>query len=270
MKNTIILVFIFCSSLCFSQFLNISTLDHDTCLDKKFSIVFHIVLDSNYSVNMSTPMVLDDMIDTLNSTFRPICVSFVNCSTIFIPNYPFSKWKKSITDPVVTSNWYVHKTINVYIVDSIKDLASIPEFGAGYTYRPPVLSGDSVKDVIVLEDDEVALQRQGIFHQFGHYFGLDHTHDEVGTGPAAVPGPPNPNVFSQEYANGSNCAIHGDCLCDTEADPGDGSKYDGTGYPYLPPVDNFMAPYIGTGCRYSNQQYLKMARCIVAKRLYLH
>jgi hypothetical protein len=269
LKNTIILVFIFCSSLCFSQFLNISTLDHDTCLDKKFSIVFHIVLDSNYTVGLTTPAVLGKMIDTLNSTFKPICVSFVNCSTTFIPNYPFNKWKKAITDPVVTSNWYVDKTINIYIVDSIKDLMSIPEFGAGYAYKPPFFPGDSIKDVIVLEDQEVFFQWQGIFHHFGHYFGLDHTHDEVGTGAPASPGPPT-GVSSQEYGNGSNCATHGDCLCDTEADPGDGSKYDGNGNRYLPPIDNFMAPYPPNGCRYSNQQYLKMARCIVAKRLYLH
>ena len=270
MKNTIILVFIFCWSLSFSQYLNVTTLNHDTCLERKFSIVFHIVLDSTYSVNLTTPAVLAAMIDTLNSTFKPICVSFANCSTVFIPNYPFNKWKKAITDPVVTSNWYVDKTINVYIVDSIKDLQTIPEFGAGYAYKPPVQPGDSIKDVIVLEDDEVFFIRQGIFHHFGHYFGLDHTHDEVGTGPAAVPGPPNPNVSSQEYGNGSNCAIHGDCLCDTEADPGDESIYDGAGNRYLPPVDNFMARYIGNGCRYTDQQYLKMARCIVTKRLYLH
>lgn len=269
MKNTFILAFILSSSLCFSQFLGVKTIDHDTCVDKKFSIVFYIILDSNYTVGTTTPLTLSNVIDTLNSTFKPICVSFENCSTVLIPQYPFRKWRKAITDPVVTSNWYTHNTINIYIVDTIKDLISIPEFGGGYTYPPPAMPGDSTKDVLVFEDAILPNTESGIFHQFGHFFGLNHTHDEVGTGPAAVPGP-LAGAVSQEFADGSNCNEHGDCLCDTEADGGPNSTgTDGKGVRYLQPVDNFMAPY-PTGCRYTQQQYNKMARCIATRRLYLH
>jgi hypothetical protein len=268
LKNILLIVFIGYTSLCFSQNL-VTALDHDTCLDKKFSIVFYIVLDSNYSVGSSTQSTLTMIIDTLNSRFKHICVSFENCSTVFIPNYPFNKWKKNITDPVVTANWYTTKTINFYLVDSIKYNS---EYFGGYSYPPPQLPGDTSKDMIVVENLKQSIPNylfQGIFHNLGHFFGLSHTDDELGTGPNAIPMPPG-NVLSQEFVDATNCNDHGDLLCDTEADPGPSAEIkDGKGKKYIRPIDNFMSGY-PTACRYTQQQYNKMARCILTKRLYLH
>lgn len=128
----------------------VSTMDHDTCLNKKFSIIFYIVLDSNLSVKTSTPPRLKMIIDTLNKYFKPICVSFVNCGTVLIPNYPFNRWRKNATEPAVTHNWYAEKTINFYICDSIKQGAGNTE-ARSYSYPPPNNPGDTTRDVFVME-----------------------------------------------------------------------------------------------------------------------
>jgi hypothetical protein len=48
-------------------------------------------------------------------------------------------------------------------------------------------------------------------HELGHYFDLFHTHE---------------TAFGVECADGSNCAVAGDLLCDTPADPGLGGQVD--------------------------------------------
>lgn len=259
---------IFLSGFCFSQNL-VTTLDHDTCLDKKFSIVFYVVLDSNYTVASATQATLNMVIDTLNSRFKHICVSFENCSTVFIPNHPFNKWKQDITETVVTNNWYTTKTINFYITDSIKDNQEL--FGA-YSYPPPLTPSSVTKDLIVVEQIHLATPFyffQGIFHNLGHYFGLSHTYDELSPVPNASPMPLG-STTSQEFVDATNCAVHGDQICDTEADPGPSYEIrDGKGKRYVRPTDNFMSGY-PNACRYTQQQYNKMARVIMTKRMYLH
>lgn len=249
----------------------VTTLDHDTCLNKQFSIVFYIVLDSNYNVRTATPLALKEIIDTLNSTFKPICVSFVNCSTVFIPNYPYNRWKRSTTDPQVTANWYTEKTINLYIVDSILPEGQYEDTKGSYAYPPPLVAGGPAKDVIVMEQfRSVPHMYFFMLHAFGHFFGLSHTYAELNPLPAAIPGPPT-NVVSQEYADGSNNTIHGDLLADTEADPGPVAAFkDGKNENYIRPLDNFMSFLDPFGCRFTQQQYNLMARTILTRRLYLH
>jgi hypothetical protein len=251
----------------------VSTLDHDTCLDKKFSIVFYIVQDSTYSVGSATQATLNAVVNALNTTFKPICVSFENCSTVLIPNYPFNKWKKNITEPVVTSNWYTAKTINFYIVDSIKPISPIITEVYGYAYGPlpnTPPSANTHTDVIVMEREKLLMPNlYALFHHMGHFFGLPHTYDEIGTNTSTVTPSPNSGVTSYEFVDGSNCYEHGDGFCDTEAD-GVGAIADGKSQRYIPPIDNYMSNSENTGCKYSQEQYNYMARIILKKRLYLH
>lgn len=258
---------LFCSFFSRSQNL-VTTLDHDTCLNKQFSIAFYIVLDSSMSVRTATQPTLDAIIDTLNKTFSRICVSFVSCKTVFIPNYPYNRWKRSATDPVVTANWYTDKTINFYIIDSVLEETQFSD-PRGYAYPPPPNNYTPAKDVIVVEQLRAPLDFYYMLHSFGHFFGLSHTYDELNGTPAAVPGP-IPPVVSQEYVDGSNNTIHGDLIADTEADPGPVAvKKDGKGQVYDRPLDNFMS-FVNFACRFSQQQYNLMARTILTKRLYLH
>lgn len=249
----------------------VSYLDHDTCIDKQFSIVFYIVLDSNYSVVPATQPTIDAVMNALNAAFKPICVSFANCSTVLIPNYPYNKWKKYITEPVVTQNWYTENTINIYLVDSIKNNPEIFGYADGPTIVPfsPAPAVPTRTDVIVLEKGYLNMPNNfSVLHHMGHFFGLPHTGDEIGTNTSTVT--PQSPVNSFEFVDGSNCADHGDGFCDTEADGNSITSFvDGKGDYYIPPLDNFMSFYL-SGCRYTHQQYNYMARIICTRRLYLH
>jgi hypothetical protein len=249
----------------------VSVLDHDTCLDKKFSIVFYVVLDSNYTPMTATPSMLASIIDTLNEKFKPICVSFANCSTVFIPNFTYNRWYRNTTDPQVTPSWHTDKTINFFIVDSIKD-ATVYE--RGYADPPPSSATVTPKDVIVVEQFRTtppysSLDYYHVIHAMGHFFGLSHTFDELNPNSPASPLPVSP-VVSQEFADGSNSPFHGDMLQDTEADPGPLlQEYDGKGDRYIRPLDNYMS-FLSIACKFSQQQYNLMAKNILTKRLYLH
>lgn len=263
----------------------VSTLQHDTCLNKQFSIVFYVVLDSNYSVGQATPANLNSLVNNLNNAFKKICVSFVNCSTVVIPNYPYNQWSKSVIEPIVTANWYTDKTINFYIPRSVSGLPANET--SGYTYAPPTSNSVTpTKDIIVVEAGElISPSGAGLLshipiHVMGHFFGLPNTFDEIG--PPANPPPPS-NQISHEYFDRSNCYTNGDGFCDTEADPFPVNyvtspaspcgyvtgSVDGKGKYYVPPVDNIMSNS-GCRCRFSQEQYNFMARTILKKRLYLH
>lgn len=251
----------------------VNYLDHDTCLDKKFSVVFYIIQDSIYQPGNATPGTLNQMITKMNQVFKPICVSFENCSTVFIPNYPYAKWRRTSIEPVVTSNWYTEKTINIYVVDSVKPPNG--EEVLGYAYGPSLipspLAVPTRSDIIVLENMFlVSPNYWALFHHLGHFFGLPHTSDEIGTNTGTVTPSPGPNVVSYEFVDGSNCAEHGDGFCDTEADGNSNTVFaDGKGQFYITPIDNFMCMNLN-GCRYTNQQLNYMARIIATRKLYLH
>lgn len=246
---------------------------HDTCLNKQFSLVFYILLDTivpgnpGYpGVGMATPTNIASIVNTVNDVFKPICVSFGNCSTVYIQNFQKGKWRKSITEPIVTGNYYTENTINIYLTqtDSL-DLGFTNTEKEGYTYPPtPANLANPMKNVIVLEKGQL-LQGNGaiLIHLLGHFFGLTHTFEEA----TSTTSPP---ATSLELANGSNCATSGDGFCDTEADPGSQTiGSDANGDLYIHPIDNFMSYYTHR-CRFSQEQYNRMAYIILTKRMYLH
>ncbi len=125
------------------------------------------------------------------------------------------------------------------------------------------------RDLIVLEKSLMLNNSsEYVFHCLGHFFGLPNTHDEINPNIPAVPGP-LPPVLSQEFVDGSNCALHGDGFCDTEADPGTNVPLDGMGNRYMPPKGNYMSHQTGR-CRYTLQQYNHMANVMLTTRFYLH
>jgi hypothetical protein len=102
-------------------------------------------------------------------------------------------------------------------------------------------------------------------HEMGHFFGLLHTFE----------GPSGGQTL--ELANGSNCSITGDLICDTPADPyidpelvstyvDNGvncrfisMKKDANGQYYDPLVGNIMSYYSPCSCGFTDQQYIRMA-----------
>lgn len=284
----------------------VNQLLRDTCLDKKFSVVFYIIQDSTYSlpgnVNSMNQYPLTQAINLLNSTFSRICVSFEHCKTVIIPNYSYNKWSISLGN-LILQNWYTENTINIYVPVGISSISpDINEFAYSYPPPPPPPSTVVPVNAIVIQVDKLYSSNTAHFsgadllHQMGHFFGLPHTFDEINPAGAStvIPGPPtnaNSPITSLEYVNRvnlQNCLEHGDGFCDTEADPypsalpsssalysapqNISSTYglkDGHGDFYTPPWDNIMSTY-STRCHFSQQQYNYMAYIIMTRRLYLH
>lgn len=248
----------------------VSTLRHDTCLNKKFSIAFHVVLDSNGTWGSISPSTLNGCINSLNGAFSRICVSFASCHVDEIPNYTYNHWYMASTEASIAASYNMQNVINIYLADSIVG------FPAGYCSGVIVLEKGSAVGTVPI-------------HEMGHFFGLPHTWDEIGTAASNAtvnPQPTNAAVGSREWYRRvpTNCYQHGDGFCDTEADcyPADysvnstmpckhdqGGAADGWGDYYVPPVDNYMT-YFKCGCRFTQEQYNFMARVIVATKLYLH
>lgn len=254
----------------------VTTLKHDTCLNKKLSVVFYVILDSNSTWGSTLiPANLDTCIAQLNRVFKPICVSFANCSTVVIPVYPYNNWYNDVTEPIVTASWYTDKTINIYLVDSIRK----PQGASGYAYLP------GGKDAIVIAKKSIT----GItpIHEIGHFFGLVHTFDDISAPiptSSIVPNPSQPLTSELVTRNvGSrNCYTNGDGFCDTDADcfsqgfninspcniqygPQDANlEY------FIPPVDNYMTYFRNCRCKFSQEQYNFMAIVIATQRIYLH
>lgn len=259
---------------------------HEDCIRKQFSIVFHILLDSTYSVGAATPATLAIMLNDINNKFKNICVSFTSCATYTLPNYTYSRrWIYNSAESAVTASSYLDKTINVYVVDSVIypqgqvfPVGQNSTDGAGYTYFPTAANlAAPKKDVIVIEKSQLILNESALMcHLLGHFFGLRHTYDEINQGNPANP-PPPATVLSHEFANGTNCDSgnapfpHGDGFCDTEADPYPSLvTHDAMNNPYVRPYDNLMSQYVSNRCRFTLQQYNFMSNTITSLRMYLH
>lgn len=287
----------------------VNTLKHEICLDKKFSIVFYLIQDSMYSLpnnppppnnpNHITSYSLPAIVNLLNTAFSPICVSFEHCKTVIIPDYNHNTWKAFGNGAMITSTWYTENTINVYI-PAVIDPTFFDPIEKAYAYSPPT-GTVAPRNAIVFDKNaitrinEAGFQGAEILHAFGIFFGLPHTYDEINPSLPVSPMPPTnvtPSITTLEFADHansfSNCAIHGDGFCDTEADPfpaslspaspiplgsGDCSSgagmVDGYGTHYLLPTDNFMSHY-PCRCRFSTEQYNYMAQIMMTKRKYLH
>jgi hypothetical protein len=244
---------------------NVSSLKHDLCVNKKYSIVFYAIADSNGNPGVSQTS-LNNCIALLNNVFSRICVSFMNCSLVVIPNHPFNRWTSDTIEPTVRKQWWTLNTINLYLPDSIVGPA------AGYASMP----GGPGAEIIVIEKGSVA--SSVAIHEMGHFFGLPHTWDEIG--PPATP-PPVGGVSTNEFVRRTNCYTNGDGFCDTEADCYPVNKdlsspcqqkhgaVDGYGDYYIPPVDNYMT-YFKCGCRFTQEQYNMMANTALTQLLYLH
>ena len=138
--------------------------------------------------------------------------------------------------------YYRAGIINLFLVDKINNGGNF-EY-EGYTEMP---GGDDL--IIISKEDLIDF---GLAHQMGHFFGLYHTFEEM---------------FGLELNDSSNCQVAGDLLCDTPADTivnitSDCNsslpiQHDGTGW--APPVSNNMSNWPVCRCRFTIQQYNKIA-----------
>ncbi|PBQ34045.1 hypothetical protein CNR22_20430 [Sphingobacteriaceae bacterium] len=285
----------------------VNKLLHDTCLDKKFSVVFYLIQDTTFNLlnTTNTPIIqakLNSVITILNNAFSNICVSFEYCKLVVIPDYNYDKWKPFGNGQVAMNNYYMENTLGIYLPNElVPALPDVPENNYAYTSTPatpttpPAINGIVVQYIDVAKPNALGFKGEGLLHAMGHFFGLPHTYAEInpGTAAAVTPQPPtnvSTPIGTREFVNRinmQNCEEHGDGFCDTEADPypsvattqtfvsatwncsnTKGLK-DGHGDFYLPPCDNLMSHY-GLRCRFTQQQYNYMAYFILKNRMYLH
>lgn len=236
------------------------TIDRLPCVDKKFSVAVHIFKDSLGSANISESTIQANF-DQLNQNFLPICVSFEICEFIYHSNFKYDSLN-NVSEPdewqEVQNLYNLEHRINIYFVNKIINPAGKCGFAGLGQITNLTSSGVVIQKTSGCCDGPYNV----IIHEFGHYFGLEHTF-ETGSG--------------LELADGSNALTAGDQIADTPADPfvdGDdvatyvddncrfiSMKKDANNQYYSPLVGNMMSYYPATcGCGFTHDQYMKMAK----------
>lgn len=218
---------------------------HDTAL------AFHIVRNSAGQGGLS-PSVLPTIVNNLNVHFAAAGILFCDPHPIdYIDNSPFYTAidTQAEIDALKSTN-VVAGAINIYFTETLAN-------ESGALYGQSSFTTTAVQGIVI---DNQATPATGnhstVSHEVGHYFDLYHTHE---------------TAFGIECTTGTNCAISGDLLCDTPADPtlgGDnvdanckyisGSDLPPCGgtTPYAPKVNNLMSyapgppdPGVFTDCK---------------------
>jgi hypothetical protein len=223
-----------------------------TQVNKEFLVVAHIVYNADTIAGIDSATIVTALAST-NFLFAPIGVSFKLCKVDYIYNFQFDM----IDDTKFTGNrddllsqFWVANRINLFYVSSLSGPNGLE---GGDADLGGITSSQKVGIVIVKGG-------AALTHEMGHYFNLSHTFGD-------------PPPVSTELVNGSNCAISGDSICDTPADPYTlGSNYvdgncsfiytgkDANGDYYDPDVSNIMSYYGGCRCKFTYQQYERMAK----------
>lgn len=183
---------------------------------------------------------LTQAITLLNQHFAPIGVEFYPCApTIAINDDQYFNFSSS-REALMTEQYFVPNTINIYFVNSIDGGST-----AGYAYLP------HGPDVLVIGNQFATTST--FPHEMGHFFGLYHTHGKSNCDQ------------TDELVSGLNCLTAGDDVCDTPADPNlagpncrerltdeqcnyRGNLTDAEGNRYAPDVSNLMS-YAPGNCR---------------------
>ncbi|MEN0005010.1 MAG: M43 family zinc metalloprotease [Bacteroidota bacterium] len=227
------------------------------CLNKKFSIVVHIVKDSLGNTNVDLAQI-ENSIDTLNVYFEPICVSFEVCDVREIDNFRYDFLRNQNEWSELQVQYHEKSRINLFFVE---DIAFEP-FACGFA---------TPSGINILDEGGILIKKNpacffpgntAIPHEMGHYFGLLDTYEGNGI----------------ELVDGSNCETEGDQICDTPADPYTegqlleiyidvslGCRFiytvpDANGQNYIPHVGNIMSFYPNScHCGFTYGQYVRMA-----------
>ncbi len=227
------------------------------CLDKQFTVFAHIIQDSFGGSNVKLESIHGAM-NMADSLFAPICISFGTCQIDTFPYYQFDTLNLDDIGKLreMERRYNLDEVINMYIVSVVGLTGGHPNWG--YAEQNGIWMIDS-GSIVVTKELLLNKDTKKLAHFLGHYFGLLDT--DYGGG---------------ELVNGSNCAIAGDLICDTPADPGvppdpadlmssrpcnlDVDLKDANDDFYLPDMGNIMSLYWGCHCGFSFDQYKLMAK----------
>ncbi|MFN0015791.1 MAG: M12 family metallo-peptidase [Saprospiraceae bacterium] len=226
------------------------------CLNKKFTIVAHVFLDSLGAPTI-TEMAIRQAVADINPFFAPICASFEICEFRYHENWQHDVVENTTEEiPEITTKYNVERRINMYFVT---DFAS-PINACGLAELSGI--GNPVSSFILIRKD--CINARVFAHEMGHFFSLKHTFEGSGS----------------ELVDGSNCTTAGDQICDTPADPyveGDplggyvdgncrfiNNKTDLSGNYYNPDLGNIMSYYDCDTCGFTWGQLSAMAKAYLA------
>ena len=193
--------------------------------------------DSNH-VESITDEMLRLVLQEANAAFYGAHLSFFQCGQpTYIVNEEFAEFSL-YEETALRNQFYTPGLINLYVVQSLNAFNGTSL--CGYAKFPG--STD-----IILMDADCLMDGSTFIHELGHFFGLYHTHGISNA------------VQTNELANGSNCTVAGDDVCDTPADPNlrpfvdndcvyEGNALDQNGEPFSPDPTNLMS-YAPSPCR---------------------
>lgn len=212
-------------------------------------IKVHIVGANNGAFAIDSSDVFDE-IAIVNDLYAEANIHFVQCGIInYIYDNDYVTFEKN-TDEGLCDIHDNPTAINLYFVPNlIKIVNNVEDNLCGYAYN------FDIKNRLVM-DKGCSTNGSTLAHELGHSFSLLHTHSTSN---------------GNEHANGTNCSIAGDLLCDTPADPklsNDlvntsceyiGTELDNQQNPYNPDPENIMS-YSRKSCRvhFSPKQLLQM------------
>lgn len=216
----------------------------------------HIIRKSDGTGGI-TPIDILNEIDSVNFFYANAGIEFIVCGNIeYIDNDMY--FHLDVTEEINLGLQHdVPNVINIYFANNLSYGSSSL---CGKSNFPP--GADRV-----LMNNTCATNGSTLAHELGHYFSLYHTHGNGGY---------------PELADGSNCSLAGDEICDTPADPGltyyidaqcnyTGPANDFLGNPYNPQTNNIMS-YSRKECRslFTAQQYQRIAYSFSNDRSYLN
>lgn len=208
---------------------------------------------------------IEAKIKELNAIYAPSLIQFKLLPKIHhrIQNYTIDEIQDDNTiRNMVTKDLEKENIINLFIVPK-------GDYLNGFTFVVPddFLNYFNLKCNTIFINDKAWFNQSTTAHEFGHFFGLQHT---FGKSPE--------EKTTTEKADGSNCSEEADFICDTPADPNGlinkNCEYIGLSdkkkHGYKPFVNNYMS-YYRNSCKteFTQGQYKAMNAFANEFRMYL-
>jgi Metallo-peptidase family M12/Dockerin type I domain len=159
---------------------------------------------------------IDETLAGVNQRFHfPNNEQFIRCKTDYILDARFAEMRifdSTVLKILFATTYFDNNAINIYIVTPLEGVGGVG-YSPLYTSYAPNNNAIFLNNII-FKNSTIKERKEGISifaHELGHYFGLSHTHDQVGGG-----------ISDRETVARSgiqsNCDEKGDLLCDTPAD----------------------------------------------------
>ncbi len=210
------------------------------CVERKFWVYVHVVADSLGTVNITEAQIRAQL-ESANLAFAPICLSFDFCKIDTVVDYSFLRIDDQDEVELMVTRFHKKRRINIYYTNSV-----LSNQINSFSYFDGI---NKVDRAVIM----IPMSGIGLIHELGHTFGLYHIFE---------------TKYGAEKADGSNCKVSGDLICDTPASPNispdedctfTSKQKDENGDFYRTEVGNYMSHFFCAHCFFTTEQYEKMA-----------